>query len=138
MAGKPMINDVVFLNGPGKGRSDVDNIPYFFMGKIAEYRRGAMHGTFEPLPGNIIKIRSFLEKFFDDLPVAASKGLPRELTPGLEPFPTRDLLPYEPSFLSGFLADDTPGFSLTAAPPRVPILARVQEELRKAEAALDT
>jgi protease IV len=35
--------------------------------------------------------------------------------------------------LSGFLADDTPSFSLTTAPPRVPILARVQEELRKAE-----
>ncbi len=38
-----------------------------------------------------------------------------------------------PLDLSGFLADDTPSFSLTTAPPRVPILARVQEELRKAE-----
>jgi protease-4 len=36
--------------------------------------------------------------------------------------------------LSGVLADDPPGLSLTAAPPRVPLLARVQEELRKAEA----
>jgi protease-4 len=35
--------------------------------------------------------------------------------------------------LSGFLADETPGFSLTAAPPQVPLLARVQEMLRKAE-----
>ena len=35
--------------------------------------------------------------------------------------------------LSGFLADDTPGFSLTTPPPRVPILARMQEMLRKAE-----
>lgn len=51
-------------------------------------------------------VSGFLEKFFDDLPVAASKGLPRELTPGLEPFPTKDLLPYEPSFLSGFLAEE--------------------------------
>jgi hypothetical protein len=74
MAGKPMINDVVFLNGPGKGRSDVDNIPCFFLGKIAEYRRGAMHGTFEPLPGNIIKIRCFLEKLFADAPVAQPPG----------------------------------------------------------------
>ena len=35
--------------------------------------------------------------------------------------------------LSGVLADDTPGLSLTAPAPRVPLLARVQEELRKAE-----
>jgi len=48
----------------------------------------------------------FLEKFFDDLPVAASKGLPRPLLQGLEPFPTKDLLPYDPSFLSGFLAEE--------------------------------
>ncbi len=35
--------------------------------------------------------------------------------------------------LSGVLSEDTPGLSITAAPPRVPLLARVQEELRKAE-----
>jgi protease-4 len=34
--------------------------------------------------------------------------------------------------LSGVLGDDLPGLSLTAPPPRVPLLARVQEELRKA------
>jgi len=35
--------------------------------------------------------------------------------------------------LSGVLSDETPGLSITASPPRVPLLARVQEELRKAE-----
>jgi protease-4 len=35
--------------------------------------------------------------------------------------------------LSGVLADETPGLSLTSSPPRVPLLARVQETLRKAE-----
>jgi protease-4 len=35
--------------------------------------------------------------------------------------------------LSGVLADDPPGFSLNPEPPRVPLLARVQEELRKAD-----
>jgi protease IV len=35
--------------------------------------------------------------------------------------------------LSGVLSDETPGLSITASPPRVPILARAQEELRKAE-----
>ncbi|HYB41237.1 MAG TPA: signal peptide peptidase SppA [Candidatus Methylomirabilis sp.] len=35
--------------------------------------------------------------------------------------------------LSGVLADETPGLSITTPPPTVPLLARVQEELRKAE-----
>jgi protease-4 len=35
--------------------------------------------------------------------------------------------------LSGTLAEDLPSFSLGAPPPRVPLLARVQEELAKAE-----
>ena len=35
--------------------------------------------------------------------------------------------------LSGVLAEDVPSFSLGAAPPRVPLLARVREELRRAE-----
>src|SRR5262245_59041138 len=34
--------------------------------------------------------------------------------------------------LSGVLSDETLSLSLTTPPPRVPILARVQEELRKA------
>ncbi|HEY7653803.1 MAG TPA: signal peptide peptidase SppA [Methylomirabilota bacterium] len=35
--------------------------------------------------------------------------------------------------LSGFLSEDLPSFSLGAPPPRVPLLARVREELQKAE-----
>jgi protease-4 len=35
--------------------------------------------------------------------------------------------------LSGMLSEDLPSFSLGAPPPRVPLLARVREELRKAE-----
>lgn len=47
-----------------------------------------------------------LEKFFDDVPVEASKGLERSLTEAIEPFPTHELVPYEPSYLSGFLAEE--------------------------------
>ena len=47
-----------------------------------------------------------LEKFFDDVPVAASKGLDRPLSEAIEPFPTQELVPYEPSYLSGFLAEE--------------------------------
>jgi len=35
--------------------------------------------------------------------------------------------------LSGVLSEDMPSFSIGAPPPRVPLLARVREELRKAE-----
>src|SRR4030065_2487016 len=74
MAGKPVINAVVFLDDRGKGLPDVGDIPYFFKGKFAVKRGGAMHGTFEPLPGNIIKIRCFLEKLFADAAVAQPPG----------------------------------------------------------------
>ena len=47
-----------------------------------------------------------LEHFFDDVPVAASRGLPQDLARAIEPFPTNELLPYEPSYLSGFLAEE--------------------------------
>lgn len=46
------------------------------------------------------------EHFFDDVPVAASRGLPPDLALGIEPFPTADLLAYEPSYLSGFCAEE--------------------------------
>ncbi len=48
----------------------------------------------------------FLEKFFDDLPIAASRGLDRSLSQSIEPFPTEKLIPYEASYLSGFLAEE--------------------------------
>lgn len=48
----------------------------------------------------------FLEKAFDDVPVPASKGLPSRLSRGIEPFPTSELVPYDPQYLSGFLAEE--------------------------------
>ena len=47
-----------------------------------------------------------LELFFDDVPVPASRGIPAQLVRGIEPFPTAELTPYEPSYLSGFLAEE--------------------------------
>jgi hypothetical protein len=47
-----------------------------------------------------------LQLFFDDVPVPASRGVDETLTRKLEPFPTADLTPYEPSYLSGFLAEE--------------------------------
>jgi predicted RNA-binding Zn-ribbon protein involved in translation (DUF1610 family) len=47
-----------------------------------------------------------LQRFFDDVPVPASRGLDSSLCQGIEPFPTAELTPYEPSYLSGFLAEE--------------------------------
>ena len=74
----------------------------------------------------------FLEKFFDDLPVAASKGLPRPLLQGLEPFPTKDLLAYDPSFLSGFLAEE---YAVDLAEALREARLRMEAEIRSACAA---
>jgi hypothetical protein len=46
------------------------------------------------------------EHAFDDVPVPASKGLPPDLAGSIEPFPTHDLVSYEASYLSGFLAEE--------------------------------
>lgn len=47
-----------------------------------------------------------LEHFFDDVPVPASRGVDEELCRDIEPYPTAELTPYEPSYLSGFLAEE--------------------------------
>ena len=47
-----------------------------------------------------------LELFFDDVPVPASRGIDAALARNIEPFPTAELTPYEPSYLSGFLAEE--------------------------------
>lgn len=47
-----------------------------------------------------------LELFFDDVPVPASRGIDSSLAQNIEPFPTAELTPYDPSYLSGFLAEE--------------------------------
>ena len=47
-----------------------------------------------------------LEMFFDDVPVPASRGIDTSLSRSIEPFPTAELTPYDPSYLSGFLAEE--------------------------------
>ena len=43
-----------------------------------------------------------LEHTFDDLPVPASRGLDAAAARSIEPFPTAQMKPYDPSYLSGF------------------------------------
>ncbi len=47
-----------------------------------------------------------LDHFFDDLPVPGSTGLDLGTSEHLEPFPTAGMAPYDPSYLSGFAAEE--------------------------------
>ncbi len=46
-----------------------------------------------------------LEHFFDDELVPASRGVPPALLRKLEPFPTRELAPYDPGYISGWVVE---------------------------------
>lgn len=49
--------------------------------------------------------RGSLDHFFDDQLVPASRGVNPELLRKVEPFPTRELAPYQPGFLSGWVVE---------------------------------
>lgn len=74
---------------------------YFYYVEVGsgQNRRQEQRIRWEPASGS-------LELFFDDVPVPASRGLDASLCRGIEPYPTSDLTPYEPSYLSGFLAEE--------------------------------
>lgn len=46
-----------------------------------------------------------IRRSFDDVMVCASKSLPQKLFDGLEPWPTKELKPYNPGYLAGFSAE---------------------------------
>src|SRR5713226_9304131 len=46
-----------------------------------------------------------LDHFFDDEPVPASRGVQPDMLRGIEPFPTKELVPYQPGFLSGWVVE---------------------------------
>jgi Zn finger protein HypA/HybF involved in hydrogenase expression len=56
-----------------------------------------------------------LDHFFDDELVPASRGVHGELLRGVEPFPTKELVPYKPGFLSGWVVERYQIDLLTAA-----------------------
>jgi hypothetical protein len=49
--------------------------------------------------------RGSLDHFFDDELVAASRGVQPELLGGVEPFPTKELVPYQPGLLAGWVVE---------------------------------
>lgn len=46
-----------------------------------------------------------IDHFFDDEPVPATKGVDHSLLRQVEPFPTKELVPYDTAFLSGFVVE---------------------------------
>jgi len=56
-----------------------------------------------------------LDHFFDDELVPASRGVLPELLRRIEPFPTKELTPYQPGFLSGWVVERYQIDLLTAA-----------------------
>lgn len=46
-----------------------------------------------------------LSHFFDDEPVPGSRGIETGLLKGIEPFPTKELVPYDTAYLSGYVVE---------------------------------
>jgi hypothetical protein len=46
-----------------------------------------------------------IQHFFDDEPVCGSRGVDPGLMKGIEPFPTKELVPYDTAYLSGYVVE---------------------------------
>jgi hypothetical protein len=60
--------------------------------------RQVRHVRWEP-------VRGVVEHFFDDEPVPGTHGIELPILRQVEPFPTPDLVPYDTSYLSGFVVE---------------------------------
>jgi hypothetical protein len=60
--------------------------------------RQVQHVRWEPASGVV-------DHFFDDEPVPGTQGVNLRLLKQIEPFPTNELVPYDTSFLSGFVVE---------------------------------
>lgn len=70
-----------------------------------------------------------LDHRFDDLPLPASQGIDAATARELEPFPTAELVAYDPSYLSGFLAEE---YAVGLAEAQTLARQRMDETLREA------
>jgi hypothetical protein len=60
--------------------------------------RQVQHVRWEPASGAI-------DRFLDDEPVPGTRGVDLDLLRAVEPFPTKELVPYDTAFLSGFVVE---------------------------------
>ena len=69
-----------------------------------------------------------VDHFFDDEPVPGTQGLPLDLLRQVEPFPTREVVPYDTAFLSGHVVEHYKVVLLEAAQrSQEQMYARLQE-----------
>jgi DNA-directed RNA polymerase subunit RPC12/RpoP len=60
--------------------------------------RQVQHTRWQPSAGEV-------DHFFDDELVAASRGVEENLLTKIEPFPTKELVPYDPGYLAGWIVE---------------------------------
>ncbi len=87
--------------------------------------RQVRHIRWEPSSGS-------LDHFFDDELVPASRGVPPELLRRIEPFPTKQLVPYNPGYLSGWVVER---YQIDLVAAAQTARERMDEELRSLCAA---
>jgi hypothetical protein len=93
--------------------------------------RQVQHVRWEPASG-------VLEHFFDDEPIPGTQGVPRALLTQVEPFMTNELVPYETSYLSGFVVEHYQVVLLDAAKASEEAMVQKLRELCAAEVPGDT
>lgn len=90
---------------------------------------GYRHGTGKNARVDWRPAAGTLDHRFDDLPFPASRGLDAATARDIEPFPTAQLVAYDPSYLSGFLAEE---YAVGLAEARGLAQRRMDETLRQA------
>lgn len=85
----------------------------------------------EPASGRI-------EHFFDDEPVCGSRGVDARLMRGIEPFPTKELVPYDTAYLSGYVVEHYQVVLVDAAKQAREEMHQELERLCSAEVPGDT
>jgi hypothetical protein len=76
--------------------------------------------------------------FFDDEPVPGTQGVRHDLLKKIEPFPTPDLVPYDPAMLSGFVVEHYQIVLLDAAERSIQQMRSTLEALCAAQVPGDT
>ena len=79
-----------------------------------------------------------LHHFFDDELVSASRGVDAELLRKIEPFPTRELVPYDPGYLAGWIIEQYQIDLIAAAQNARNQMDRELEKMCDAEVPGDT
>jgi hypothetical protein len=93
--------------------------------------RQVQHVRWEDASGTV-------EHFFDDEPIPGTRGVPLPLLRQVEPFPTKELVPYDTSYLSGFVVEHYQVVLLDAAKASEDAMNQKLQQLCAAQIPGDT